>query len=297
MSSRFRRFRSVTPSALAIALLTFFVSPAAFAGPKLSDVAKQAKKPAEQQQVVGQQPLSENKTKQPTEITVPAEAVLAPPILEYVVLAPAPEPPYGYYTSYGTGDVRRFGGSAAPSDVRFRVGTVAGGGGLQTENLGGYGSAGMLLGFGTDRVSLDVRGFRSSASLSDDLSPALRGFDGWAGDLALRLGLRSRQDAWGMNVLFAGRRGRYGWDYRNPVTVVGPGGNRVVHDDSVGYTSFLTGLGFEPVRGGDFTLGITMAYGVQFFRDATRQGFDNDLFDDRGLVEVTGEFVYSPSWN
>lgn len=283
--------------ALLVACFTLVVSPAA-AGVKLSDVVQQAKKPPEQQEVVGQEELSEKKTKQPVPVEPtppPAAVIVAPVVVEYVVLAPAAPSPFPYYTSYGTGDVRSFGG-ASPSDVRSRVGTVAGGGGLLTENLGGYGTAGMLLGFGTDFMSLDVRGFRSSASLSDDLSPAMRGFDGWAGDLALRLGFVPRTSSWGVNILLAGRRGRYGWDYQNPVTVVGPGGSRVVDHDSIGYTTFLTGLGFEPVRRGDFSLGITMAYGVQFFKDGTRQGFENDLFEDRGLVEMTGELVYSPSW-
>ncbi|MFN8179106.1 MAG: hypothetical protein U0167_14345 [bacterium] len=264
---------------------------------KLSDVVNQAKKPPPQQQVVGQQDLSQTKTKQTDAAPVQApaqDAVVYGPFPDSVVLPIGSSVTFPYYTSfapYGGG-----GGSdaGAPSEVRLRLGLVGGGGGLQTAALGGYGSGGLLVGFLTQGVSLDVRGYRSMASLSSDLGAAMRSFDGWAADVALRVHLFPDGSQPNMNLMFAARTGRYAWDYRNAVTFVSNGETHTLDHDSIGYRSVLAGLGVEPFRQGDWRVGFTVAGGVQFFRDTTSAGFDNDIFDDRGLLEVQGELVYSP---
>ena len=296
--ARFGRFLSSAWLLLALA------SPASADSVKLSDVVKEAKKPPDQQQVVGQQPLSETKTKEtppPPPDPPPQVAPREGEVVEYVVLGYPTSYGTPYYSSWGTGDAQEYldGGGASVerrSDVRGRVGLVAGGGGLETDSIDGYGAGGLLLGFGSERVSLDLRGFLSTAFLAPELTPAFNTFDGWAADLALRLGLLPRSAPWGMNIMFAGRMGRYGWDYRNPVTVARPGGEHVFTQDSVGYTTFLAGLGFEPLRTGSISFGLTLAGGIQYFNNGTEMGFENDVFEDRGVVEMTGEIVYSPPW-
>ena len=63
--------------------------------------------------------------------------------------------------------------------------------------------------------------------------------------------------------------------------------------DSLPYRAVLAGFGVEAVRSDAGSLWLTAAGGWQHFSGETGQGFENDLFDDRGVFEVMADFVYT----
>ena len=285
------------PVPFAVPLLAAFLlaAPASADKPKLSDVAKEAKKPPAEQQPLGAA-LSDTKTKatEPTPTSPPPVVREEPPIPGGVVLTvpeyfgPYPVPTYAApYPSFVVGT----SGDAAPSGVQLRAGFTGGGGGMQAEGIDGYGGGGLLVGAQSGRWTVDARGLRSSARLAGDLAPAFHGFNAWSGDLTLRFRLNDEAASVGTNVVVTGRLGRYGWKYANPVTVTEARGDRIVSRDSLPYRALLAGLGVEAARSGAWSLWITGAGGWQHFSGETGAGFDNDLFESRGVFEVMADFV------
>lgn len=287
---------------LALAALAAAALPVAAEKPKLSDVVKQAAKPPAEQEPVGAAAPSESKTKSPDSPPAPdwpsappppadrpaghGEVIVFPEVHGAAALLPVEL--VGY--SFGgvlPGDAPR---ADSPS-VLLRAGITGGGGGLETRSIEGYGGAGLLAGIAGGPWSLDVRGLRSAARLSADLSPALREFRAWSGDLALRYRLTAPTSRLGMNLVLTGRLGRFGWKYANAVTVVESWGERVVRRDTLPYRAVLGGLGVEAAHSGDWSLWLTASAGVQQFADDTGAGFANDLFGDRAVFEVTADLV------
>ena len=278
-----------------LAALVLAAAPAFADKPKLSDVAKEAKKPPAEQQPVGAT-LSESKAKPadppPTsppppvreEAPIPGGVVLQVP--EYI--GPYPIPAYtAPYPSY----VVEASGDAAPSDVQFRAGFTGGGGGLSANMIDRYGGGGLLAGVQAARWTVDARGMRSSARLTGDAAPAFRSFNAWSGDLSLRFRLNDEAARAGANLVVTGRLGRYGWKYANPITITETWGDRVVSRDSLPYRAVLAGLGVEAARSDAWSLWLTAAGGWQHFSGETGEGFENDLFDNRGVFEVMADFV------
>lgn len=260
-------------------------------------MAKEAAKPDSTQAVVGQQELSPTKTKAdkpapqvPVRQTVPlapngsdaldwgsAGFVSVPPPPDVYSLPPVPPGP-------------------PPPEASLRVGTFGGYGGLDRGPIEGLGSAGLLVGFAVGPWSFDARGWYQRPGLEAALDRSFSGFDGLAWDVVVRRRVSPERARWPVHVLAAGRLGRYGWDYRNPVEVVQGGRLRTVADDRIAFRALLGGLGVELARGGGLTAGVTLAAGVQDFAEKTREGFRNDLFERRVLFEVLAELVYAPPW-
>ncbi len=288
------------PLALLAATLAFAPQPAGAEKPKLSDVVKQAAKPAAEQQPVGATTPSESKTRSSAadpETGWPAEPPRAepppPPVYSEVIIYPdaigaAALPPAGLL-GYSVGRVL-----PAPIDppgaFDFRAG-ITGGGGLGTQSIEGYGGAGLLVGVAGGRWTADLRAQRTAARLSEDLSPAMRSFRAWSGDLALRYRIAPPASRVGANLVLTGRLGRYGWKYANAVTVLESWGERVVGRDTLPYRAILGGLGIEAARADDWSLWITASAGVQQFAEDTGAGFANDLFEDRAVFEITADLV------
>lgn len=295
------RFRG--PLVLLAAALVLAPQPAGAEKPKLSDVVKQAAKPAAEQQPVGGVAPSGSKAKATADepdtdwpTAPPPAPPPPPPVYSDVILYPnvigAAVLPPAELLGYSAGRVLPAaadpGGSGA---FEFRAGITGGGGGLQARAVEGYGGAGLLAGVAGGRWTADIRAQRTAARLSEDLSPAMRSFRAWSGDLALRYRLTPAGSRVGANLVLTGRLGRYGWKYANAVTVLESWGERVVSRDTLPYRAILGGLGIEAASADDWSLWVTASAGVQQFADDTGAGFANDLFEDRAVFEITADLV------
>jgi len=261
----------------------------------LKAVAEEAKKPPAEQKVVGQGELSEVKDKEPAQAAEPpaerSGVVHAPQEPGVIAGVGAPYPPPYLVSSVGLVDPVE---EPPRPSVRWRVGAVAGGGGLAADAFGPHGSGGLLLGLRTGALTVDLRGQYSRGTFADGLELAFKDLQGFSGDAVGRIRLSEEYASFEVNFLLLARLGRYDWNFRNPVQVAEPEGIRTYDHDAIRYRAFMAGLGFVPLRSWEWSLQLTAAGGHQRFASETSAGFDNDLFHNGAVVEVLAEVVYSP---
>jgi hypothetical protein len=278
MTRRAVRLAGVPAAAVLFAIVP--VGDAAAKKVRLSEVAKEASRSSDEQEVLGREKPSQTKYKKKAPTAERPREVSSRKSSDRKVSIGV-----GWLGSAGT----RWRG-----ETRWRVGVVGGGAGLD-DALVAIGSGGASVGVERGRLSFDLRGHYARGQFSEELRPGFHHLHGRAGDAVLRC--RVATDArTEVNVMLLGRLGTYDWDFRNPVQVASPDGVRTVARDSISYRTFLAGFGVVPDRGRQWSLQLTGAAGYQRFDRVTGHDFENDVFKDGVVVEVLVELVYSPRW-
>jgi hypothetical protein len=266
--------------------------------PSLRDVAKEAAKPSDEQQVLGRERPSETKYKKEAPAPEPREAEYVPDSGGWIdlglevwhVLADGSDAPSGpRIEEYMDVD-------PPPPPTYLRVGATVGGGGLAFDTFGPIGSGGVLFGVGKGRLGFDLRGQYTRGRFPPELRAGFETLDGWAGDAVLRWRVSEPISEVDVSLMLTGRLGFHEWGFRNAVQVATPAGVRTVDRDSIRYGTLLVGIGVVPFRGRQWALEFTAAGGRQEFDGTTKQGFENDVFADGVVVEGRVEVVFSPRW-
>ena len=81
------------------------------------------------------------------------------------------------------------------------------------------------------------------------------------------------------------------WSYKEDVTIVEPGGQRRVTDDSLGSYAIYAGVGVELARSRAVRVGATGVLGLKAYSDRLSSGLENQAFPTAGFVQAALELT------
>lgn len=233
----------------------------------LSDAAREAKKPAEQQKpLVAQTPAPESSE-------------------------PEPEPSVDALDGGSGGGL----GGASARDARSHFGLTVGGGALGGGKLDGFGSFGLQVGaYAGEHWRFDLEGVVQDVQFSDEshLGESFKDGVALACDVSGRWYLTHANTFLGIYPIAGLRAGKMFWFYANPLTVVDDEGVRTVDNDALGFIAPYAGVGAGLVQLRHVQLGVRGVAGWQLYHWMTREGFSNDLIRNTGFGEVKVEAAY-----
>lgn len=183
----------------------------------------------------------------------------------------------------------------------IHLGVVLGGGSLGNNELDGFGLFGIQLGpdFFNDRLRVDIRGLVMPTNQAEKAQFA-SGLDDEievAADLGGRVYFTPRHTFVGLYTHVALRVGHLSWDYKNPIQVVGTGGQtETIDSDGVNFFAVFGGFGVGLAQFRKVHVGVNLSFGYVSYGATTSEGFDNDVFSDEPFTQLMLEFTSFVDW-
>ncbi len=183
----------------------------------------------------------------------------------------------------------------------IHLGVVLGGGSLGNNELDGFALFGIQLGpdFFNDRLRLDIRGLIMPTNQSEKAQFA-SGLDDEievAADLGGRFYFTPRHTFMGLYTHVGLRVGHLSWDYKNPIQVVGTGGQtETIDSDGVNFFAVFGGFGVGLAQFRKVHIGVNLSFGYKSYGATTSEGFDNDVFSDEPFTQLMLEFTSFVDW-
>ena len=182
--------------------------------------------------------------------------------------------------------------------VGFYGGFQLGGGSLTDDTYDGFGVF-TLQGSVIDtkeRLRLDIG--LSVMPLLTEASPGVPGLkdEGEVGfSLALRYHFTPPHRFLGIYGVGGIRSGWLFFDYENAIQVGKKRQTVMIESDDLVFHSLFLGVGVNLVQTRHMRIGSNLVFGWKFYGNTTSEGFDNDLFDDQGFVQLVADFTFG-SW-
>lgn len=182
-----------------------------------------------------------------------------------------------------------------PNKVRPTFGLALGGGSLRGDQIDGFGIFSVVVGadFYEERFRVSAGGLYLTTNRTEDnkLSSGLVDEFELALDLSGRFFFTPSHTFMGLYAVLGLRIGYLFWDYKNPIVVNQLVTTETIKSDRIGYGAPFVGIGVNLAQIDPIQIGANLTAGYKAYSSVTREGFDNDIFDDEPMIQLIFDFT------
>ena len=98
----------------------------------------------------------------------------------------------------------------------------------------------------------------------------------------------------GLYILGGLRWGLLFWDFANPIQAASGTGTETIDSDDLQYIAPYLGFGVSLVQLSHMAIGANLSAGYRIYRGTTGHGFDNNIFDNEGMLQLMFDVAFGP---